>query len=223
MPGKILCLASSADEVGGYHTGVWLEELAGPYHVLTQKGFEVVIASTKGGKIPIDEVSLQEANFTEVAKAFHSNSKTMERLNNSMKLTDINVDDYLGFYIPGGHGVMADGTSAMTPIIEEFAKKGKIVAAVCHGPAALTEAKLNGEYLVKGKKVTGFSNSEEKAVDKVNVVPFLPEDRLKERGGIYSKGNDWTEHVVVDGKLITGQNPQSSEGMGKAIAKALGA
>ncbi|CAK0785386.1 hypothetical protein CVIRNUC_008594 [Coccomyxa viridis] len=211
-----------------------------------KQGFEVVIASTKGGKIPLDPTSLSETNLNGAAKAFQTNGahlpayrnyslfwyqirypplpgKSMEKLNNSLKASDANVDDYLAFYIPGGHGVMADGVQLMTPIIEKFAKKGKVCAAVCHGPAALTEAKLNGEYLVKGKKVTVFSNSEEVEVDKVNVVPFLPEDRMKERGAIFSKGDNWTEHVVVDGKLITGQNPQSSEALGEAIAKVLGA
>ncbi|CAL5224244.1 g6897 [Coccomyxa viridis] len=218
---RVLFAATSADKVGSLDTGCWLEELAAPYYVLKSRGFEPVFSSTKGGKIPIDPKSIQEQYLASTSRDFLKDDEAMTKLNNTVRMNEVDPKDFVALFVPGGHGVMIDGPKDMKPLVEAFAKQDKIVAAVCHGPAALTEAELNGKPLVKGKKVTSLSNSEEELIGADKDVPFLLEDRLKERGAIFEQAGNLEPHVVVDGKLITGQNPASSEPLGKAMADAL--
>ncbi|CAL5224243.1 g6896 [Coccomyxa viridis] len=206
----VLFAATSANKVGSLETGCWW-------------GYEPIIASPKGDKVPIDPKSKQEQYLTSTSRDFLKDDEAMDKLNNSVRVHEVDPNDFVALFVPGGHGIMVDGPKDMKPLVEAFAKQDKLVAAVCHGPGALTEAELNGKPLVKGKKVTGFSNSEEKSFGADKEVPFSLEDRLKERGADYHKGADWSPFVVTDGQLITGQNPQSSQALGKAMADALGA
>lgn len=223
--GKILVVSTSAAELAGHATGSWLEEIAAPYFVWQEAGHEVVIASVKGGKIPLDEASLSGDFLTDAAKRFQADSEATKALENSVPATSVSsIDEYAAIFIPGGHGIAADGpnNAVLQKLLVAFTDAGKVVASVCHGPEALTHVKLaSGKWLVEGKKVTGFSNTEEEAVGKTAWVPFLLEDQLKKEGGSYSKGDDWSEHVVTDGLLVTGQNPQSSHGVAKAVLDVL--
>lgn len=223
---KILIITTSADQLkDGTTTGLWLEELAAPYYLYKDAGYSIDIASPKGGQTPLDPNSIAEDNLGDVPKKFMTNTGDMNALNSAHKLSEIqHLDEYVGVYIPGGHGAVVDlpDNPDVQRIIVDFAEKGKVIGSVCHGPVSFCHVKLsNGDFLVKGKKVTGFSNSEEEAVGKVKAVPFLLEDELKAEGGEYSKGDDWKEYVVTDGKVVTGQNPQSSHGVGEAVVKAL--
>ncbi|PRP66364.1 type 1 glutamine amidotransferase domain-containing protein [Nonlabens agnitus] len=213
---KVLFVLTSHDKLGdtGKKTGFWVEEFAGPYYTLKDKGVEITLATPKGGKAPIDPSSDTEDASTESTERFHNDKEAQERINTTHKLSDVNASDYDAVFYPGGHGPLWDLANDATSIklIETFNEQEKPVAFVCHAPAALKNVKgTDGEPLVKGKKVTGFTNSEEKAVELVDVVPFLVEDMLKENGGIYSKGDDWSEYALQDGRLITGQNPASSK------------
>jgi len=213
---KVLFVLTSHDKLGdtGKKTGFWVEEFAGPYYTLKDKGVDITLATPKGGKAPIDPSSDTEDAATESTKRFHNDNEAQERINTTYKLSEINAADYDAVFYPGGHGPLWDLSQDKTSIqlIETFNEQKKPIAFVCHAPAALKSVKgSNGEFLVKGKKVTGFTNTEEKAVELVDVVPFLVEDMLKENGGIYSKGDDWSEYVLQDGNLITGQNPASSK------------
>ncbi|EIE23769.1 class I glutamine amidotransferase-like protein [Coccomyxa subellipsoidea C-169] len=225
MGKKVLTVSTSADALGGDATGLWLEELAAPYLILKSKGHDVTIASVKGGKIPLDPTSMKPENVVGHAQTFLDSKDDMALLEDSVPIAGLSADDFDAIYIPGGHGVAVDGPFDLTlrALISDFAAKGKIVSAVCHGPVAFSGPKVDGKPIVAGKRVTCFSDSEENTVGKSHLVPFLPEARLRELGGLYEKGDDWTSHVVVDGKLITGQNPQSSEKIGEAIAEALAA
>ncbi|SCY07096.1 Putative intracellular protease/amidase [Nonlabens sp. Hel1_33_55] len=212
---KVLFVLTSHDKLGdtGKKTGFWVEEFAGPYYTLKDKGVDITLATPKGGKAPIDPSSDTDDASTESTERFHNDKEAQERINNTHKLTDIFPADYDAVFYPGGHGPLWDLANDKTSIrlIEKFNELERPIAFVCHAPAALKNVKgIDGEPLVKGKKVTGFTNSEEKAVDLVDVVPFLVEDMLKENGGIYSKSDDWSEYVLQDGRLITGQNPASS-------------
>jgi putative intracellular protease/amidase len=172
-----------------------------------------VIASPKGGPPPLDPKSELPEFQTDATKRFSEDPAAQARLANTRKLADVSADDFDAVFYPGGHGPMWDMPDNATSIslIEAFVSADKPVAAVCHGPVMLVNVRgKDGEFFVKGKHVTGFSNSEEDAVGLSNVVPFLLEDKLKERGGVYSKGADWAPYVQVDGKLVTGQNPASS-------------
>ncbi|KQC33485.1 dimethylallyltransferase [Nonlabens sp. YIK11] len=213
---KVLFVLTSHDKLGdtGKKTGFWVEEFAGPYYTLKDKGVEITLATPKGGKAPIDPSSDTEDASTESTERFHNDKEAQERINTTHKLNDVNASDYDAVFYPGGHGPLWDLANDATSIklIETFNEQEKPVAFVCHAPAALKNVKgTDGKPLVKGKKVTGFTNSEEKAVELVDVVPFLVEDMLKENGGIYSKGDDWSEYALQDGHLITGQNPASSK------------
>ncbi|PTX44817.1 putative intracellular protease/amidase [Christiangramia gaetbulicola] len=213
---KVLFVLTSHDELGdtGEKTGFWVEEFASPYYTLLDKGADITVATPKGGKAPIDPNSDTEDNQTEATKRFHKDEAAQKVINNTKKLSEVKAEGFDAVFYPGGHGPLWDLANDKTSIelIETFNRQEKPIAFVCHAPAALKEVKgTDGEPLVKGKKVTGFTNSEEKAVELTDVVPFLVEDMLKKNGGIYSKGDDWAEYVLVDGNLITGQNPASSE------------
>jgi putative intracellular protease/amidase len=200
---KILMVLTSHDQLGntGKPTGFWLEEFAAPYYVFKDAGAEITVASPKGGQPPIDPKSDEPGNQTEAVRA----------------------DDYDTVFYPGGHGPMWDLTDDPTSIalIEAVYNAGKPVAAVCHAPAVLHRVTYEGQPIVKGKRVTGFTNTEEEAVQLTNVVPFLVEDELKRLGGRYEKASDWESFVIVDGRLITGQNPASSTAAAQELLKVL--
>ncbi|MES2238607.1 MAG: type 1 glutamine amidotransferase domain-containing protein [Pseudomonadota bacterium] len=223
---KILIVLTSHDQLGdtGKKTGFWLEEFAAPYYVLKDAGAAITLASPKGGQPPLDPKSDLPEFQTETTGRFHADTAAQTQLANTRKLADVSADDFDGIFYPGGHGPLWDMPDNATSIalIEAFVKAGKPVGAVCHAPAVLVNVRgKDGEFLIKGKHVTGFANSEEDAVGLTTVVPFLLEDKLKERGGNYSKGTDWSPYVLVDGKLVTGQNPASSGPAAEALLKLL--
>ena len=223
---KVLIVLTSHDRLGdtGKKTGFWLEEFAAPYYVLKDAGVELTLASPKGGQPPLDPKSDLPENQTETTKRFRADAAAQAQLANTKKLADVSADDFGAVFYPGGHGPMWDMPDNATSIalIEAFVKADKPVGAVCHAPAAFVNVRgKDGEYLVKGKRVTGFTNTEEVAVGLEHVVPFLLEDRLKERGGIYSKSADFAPYVQVDGLLVTGQNPASSGPGAEALLKLL--
>lgn len=213
---KILFVLTSHDQLGntGEKTGFWIEEFASPYYYLVDKGVEVTLASPKGGQPPIDPTSDKPENQTESTKRFKTDKDLQEKLSKTHKLSEVSSEDYDAVFYPGGHGPLWDLAESETSakLIESFYNSNKPVSFVCHAPAALKHVKnSDGEPLVKGKKVTGFTNTEEALVKLTDVVPFLVEDMLKENGGIYSKKGDFEEYALEDGLLITGQNPASSE------------
>lgn len=225
QPKKVLIVVTSFGQLAnGDKTGIWLEEFSTPYYMLTEKGIEVTIASPKGGKAPIDPKSTSEAFLTPSSKKFLADAAAQGRLNNTIALSSVKAADYDAVFYPGGHGPMWDLPQNKTSIaiISSFFQKGKPVALVCHAPAALQNVKIaNGNYLVKGKKVAGFTNSEEKAGGSIAMTPFSLEDMLKQRGAQYEKGNDWQPFAVQDGALITGQNPASAEPVTEKLLAAL--
>ena len=223
---KILIVLTSHSELGntGEKTGFWIEEFAAPYYVLKEAGADIALASPKGGQPPIDPKSDAPDAQTEATKRFKADKDLQELLANTKKLSEVTADEFDAVFYPGGHGPLWDLATDQKSIklIEDFWQTGKPVAAVCHAPSVLLNVKdLNGEPLVKGKKVTGFTNTEEEAVQLTDVVPFLLEDGLKAKGGIYSKKEDWAAYTVQDGYLITGQNPASSEAAAKELLRLL--
>ena len=223
---KILIVLTSHDQLGntGKKTGFWLEEFAAPYYVLKDAGAAITLASPKGGQPPLDPKSDLPESLTELTKRFRKDKAAQAELANTKKLSNVSADDFDAVFYPGGHGPMWDmpDNKISIALIEAFVKADKPIGAVCHAPAAIVNVRgKDGEYLVKSKHVTGFTNAEEEAVGLSNVVPFLLEDRLKERGGLYSKGADWAPYVQVDGKLVTGQNPASSGPAAEALLKLL--
>ena len=223
---KVLIVLTSHNRLGdtGKKTGFWLEEFAAPYYVLKDAGVELTLASPKGGQPPLDPKSDLPENQTELTKRFRTDTAAQAELANTKKLADVSTDDFDAVFYPGGHGPMWDMPNNATSIalLEAFVKADKPVGAVCHAPVALVNVRgKDGEYLVKGKCVTGFTNTEEVAVGLDHVVPFLLEDRLKERGGVYSKTADFAPYVQVDGLLVTGQNPASSGPGAEALLKLL--
>ncbi|MEI2274204.1 type 1 glutamine amidotransferase domain-containing protein [Sphingobacterium sp. ML3W] len=219
---KVLVVLTSHDQLGdtGAKTGFWVEEFAAPYYVMADAGVAITIASPKGGQPPIDPKSALPDFQTAATKRFDADMELQNKLANSIVLAEVNEQDYDAIFYPGGHGPLWDLANDKTSIalIESFWKHNKPVAAVCHAPGVFRFVKnVDGSPLVQGKKVTGFSNSEEDAVQLTDVVPFLVEDELIKLGGHYSKGEDWGSHVVRDGKLITGQNPGSSEESAKEL------
>ena len=211
---KVLFVVTSHDKLGntGEKTGFWTEELAAPYYALTDKGVLIDIATPLGGQPPIDPKSEDPSAATEDTKRFDEDTELQTKLKNTLKLADVNQADYDAVFYPGGHGPLWDLATDKNSIalIEAFYTNNKPVGFVCHAPAVLKDVKVNGEFLVKGKKVTGFSNEEEEAVGLTKVVPFLLEDALKQNGASYSKVENWQPYAVEDGLLITGQNPASS-------------
>ena len=223
---KILIVLTSHDKLGdtGHKTGFWLEEFAAPYYVFKDAGAELTLASPKGGQPPLDPKSDEPDFQTAATDRFKADSTAQQALANTVKLSNISSDGYDALFYPGGHGPLWDLAEDKDSIalIEDFNNQGKIVSAVCHAPAVFKHTKTsNNTPLVKDKKVTGFTNGEEAAVQLTDIVPFLVEDMLKANGGIYSKGNDWIPHSVVDGNLITGQNPASSELVAEAVLAGL--
>lgn len=212
---KVLFVVTSNDKLGntGEKTGFWSEEFAAPYYELLDQGVEITIASPLGGQPPIDPKSADPASATEDTKRFDADKVLQEKLKNTLKLSTVNQKDYDAVFYPGGHGPLWDLVQDKSSIalIEAFYTHNKPVAFVCHAPAVLKNVKVKGEYLVKGKKVTGFTNAEEEAVGLTKVVPFLLEDALSSNGAIFSKGPNWQPYAVADGLLITGQNPASSK------------
>ncbi|MCX2943330.1 type 1 glutamine amidotransferase domain-containing protein [Rahnella perminowiae] len=213
---KILMVLTSHDTLGntGRKTGFWLEELAAPYYAFKDAGAEIVLASPAGGQPPLDPKSNEPDFRTEQTRRFEADEQATAQLASTVRLDSISQADFDAVFYPGGHGPLWDLAEDTTSIelIQSFQAAGKHVALVCHAPGVLRHVKdAQGNPLVQGKKVTGFTNSEEAAVGLTDVVPFLVEDELKSLGGVYSKGADWGSYVVQDGLLITGQNPGSSE------------
>jgi putative intracellular protease/amidase len=223
---KILIVLTSHDQLGntGKKTGFWLEEFTTPYYVLKDAGAKITLASPKGGQPPIDPVSDLPENLTPSTQRFHADVASQSELAHTRQLADVSASDFDAIFYPGGHGPMwdlADHTASIA-LIEAFDKGEKPIVAVCHAPIALVNVRgKECDYLVKGKRVTGFSNDEEDAVGLSEIVPYLLEDRLKERSAIYSKTDNWAPYVQVDGRLITGQNPASAGPAAEALLKLL--
>lgn len=223
---KILMVLTSHDQLGdtGAKTGFWLEEFAAPYYAFQNAGATITLASPLGGQPPLDPKSDDAGSQTEATVRFKADTAAQAALASTLKLKEVSAADFDAVFYPGGHGPLWDLAEDATSIalIEAMLKAGKPVAAVCHAPAVMRHPKSDdGESVVKGKNVTGFSNTEEEAAGLTQVVPFLVENMLTQNGGVYSKAADWQPHVVTDGLLITGQNPASSEPAAKALLKAL--
>jgi putative intracellular protease/amidase len=212
---NILMILTSHDQLGdtGEKTGFWLEEFAAPYYVLKDAGAQITLASPKGGQPPLDPKSDAPDAQTDATKRFKADEAAQEALATTELLSTIKAEDYDAVFYPGGHGPLWDLAEDADSIrlIEHFAQLDRPIGAVCHAPAIFKHTKSGDKPFVAGKKVTGFSNSEEDAVGLTHIVPFLVEDMLKSRGGVYLSGDDWASFVTTDGKLVTGQNPASSE------------
>lgn len=226
MTKKILIVLTSHDRLGdtGEPTGFWLEELAAPYYTFIDAGAELTLASPLGGQPPLDPKSSAPDFQTTDTKRFKSDTDANTALANTLKLEDVQAADYDAVFYPGGHGPMWDLVKDKQSIrlIEEFWAADKVVSAVCHAPIALANTRqANGEYIVKDRKVTGFTNSEEEAMGLTDVVPQLVEDTLKARGALYSKMEDWASYAQKDGNLVTGQNPASSTAVANLVLKSL--
>lgn len=224
----VLIVLTSHDRLGdtGKKTGFWLEELAAPYYVFADAGARITLASPRGGQPPLDPKSDEPENQTDATRRFRADPEATERLARTKRLVDVRAGDFDAVFYPGGHGPMWDLTSdpASIALLEDFVAHGKPIAAVCHAPAALVEVRdPAGQHLVRGRRVTGFTNSEERAVGLDEVVPFLLEDRLRERGASFRNGPDWRPFVEVDGQLITGQNPASSGPAAEALLQRVSA
>ncbi len=223
---KVLIILTSHEKLGntGEKTGFWIEEFATPYYYLVDKDVDVTLASPDGGQPPIDPTSDKPENQTESTKRFKNDIALQEKLSNTHKLSEMSANEYDAVFYPGGHGPLWDlaESEVSVKLIESFYNSDKPIAFVCHAPAALKNVKkVSGEPLVKGKKVTGFTDTEEKLVGLTDVVPFLVEDMLKKNGGIYSKSGDFAPYAIEDGLLITGQNPASSKKVAELLLKQL--
>ncbi len=220
---KILMVLTSHDQLGttGRKTGFWLEEFAAPYYVFADAGVELTLASPKGGQPPIDPKSDLPENQTPAMERFKKDEVAKKALSQTAKLAEMRAEDFDTVFYSGGHGPMWDLAESPVSIklLESFYNSGKPIALVCHAPGVLHRVTYKGAPIVKGKRVTGFSNSEEEAVQLTNVVPFLVEDELKRLGGHFEKAPDWQSFVIVDGRLITGQNPASSTDAARALLK----
>ena len=218
---KILMVLTSHDVLGntGRKTGFWLEEFAAPYFVFRDAGVELTLCSPEGGQPPIDPKSDLPENQTASMARFKKDAAAQKELGQTRKLADMRSQDFDTIFYVGGHGPMWDLTENEDSIalIESFYNSGKPVAAVCHSPAVFHRVKYRGEPIVKGKRVTGFTNTEEEEVGLTRVVPFLVEDELKRLGGRYEKVPNWQPLAIVDGRLLTGQNPASSTAAAKAL------
>ena len=218
---------TSHEDLGdtGKKTGFWLEEFAAPYYVFRDAGAEIVLASPKGGQPPLDPKSDAEDAQTDATCRFEKDAEAQKALTTTQVLSDTTDTGFDALFYPGGHGPLWDlaGDADSIRLIEAFAASNRAVGAVCHAPAVFQKTKgADGRPLVSGRRVTGFSNTEESAVGLTGVVPFLVEDMLTSKGGHYEKGADWASFVVVDGKLVTGQNPASSEKAAEQVLKLLG-
>jgi putative intracellular protease/amidase len=224
---NILMVLTSHDALGdtGKKTGFWLEEFAAPYYVLHDAGATITLASPKGGQPPLDPKSDAADAQTDDTRRFKGDAAARAALAATVKLADLDLNAFDAVFYPGGHGPLWDLAEdpASIHLIEHFAHAGKPIGAVCHAPAVFRHTKgTDGKSFVSGRNVTGFTNSEEAAAGLTDVVPFLVEDMLVANGGVYSKGADWASHVVVDGNLVTGQNPASSKTAAQALLKRLG-
>lgn len=229
MAKKVLIVATSNDKLGdtGKPTGCWAEEIIAPILMFKDKGYDVTVASTQGGKIPIDAGSMSDQFRTPEVDKFYQDESLSKILDDSVALPTIQPTGpaYDALYIPGGHGTCWDmpQNAHLQGLVAAHYAQGKVISSVCHGPVGLVNVKLpDGSYLCAGKQVTGFSNSEEQGVGLTEAVPFLLEDRLKEVGGKYTKGDDWSPYAVADSRLVTGQNPQSSKKVAELVIEALG-
>lgn len=223
---KVLIVLTSHDKLGdtGRKTGFWLEELAAPYYIFKDAGAEIVLASPAGGHPPLDPKSSEAGAQTDATRRFEADSDAMAKLAATVRLDSVSQANFDTVFYPGGHGPLWDLAEDRSSIglIESFIAAGKPIALVCHAPGVLRHVRTAaGKPLVEGKKVTGFTNSEEAAVELTGVVPFLVEDDLKAKGGDFSRGADWAPHVVRDGLLITGQNPASSADAASALLEQL--
>ena len=222
MKPKILFVVTSHDTKGntGEKTGYYLGEVSHPWEVLTNAGYEIDFVSPKGGNPPVDGFDLTD----EVNKKFWENKRYHQKITHTLKPSEVNPKNYKAIFYAGGHGAMWDlpNNQEIATLATQIYENDGIVAAVCDGPAGLTNFKLSNEtYLITGTKVNAFSNEEEEIVKLTNVVPFLLEDKLIERGAIFEKSAPWQKHISVDGRLITGQNPQSAKGVGEAILEVI--
>ena len=227
MTKKILMVLTSHDQLGdtGKKTGFWLEEFAAPYYLFKDAGVQITLASPKGGQPPLDPKSDDPDAQTDATRRFKADAAAQNELASTVTLGSVRAEDFDAVFYPGGHGPLWDlaEDAQSIALIEKTFASGKPLALVCHAPGVLRHAKApDGKPLVDGKKVTGFTNTEEEAVQLTKVVPFLVEDMLKAAGGQYSKGADWAPYVLVDGTLITGQNPASSEQGAHAVLQQLG-
>ena len=223
---NILMVLTSHDQLGntGKKTGFWLEEFAAPYYVFKDAGANITVVSPAGGQPPLDPSSDAPESQTDATRRFKSDTAAQAVLAHTGKLSGVSGADFDALFYPGGHGPLWDlaEDAHSIKLIESMAAAGKTISAVCHAPGVLKNVKAaDGSPLVKGKKVTGFTNTEEAAVKLTDIVPFLVEDMLAKNGGLYSKGADWQPYVVTDGKLITGQNPASSEAAAHAVLSQL--
>lgn len=223
---KILLVLTSHDQLGdtGKKTGFWLEELAAPYYALKDAGAEIVLASPKGGQPPLDPKSDDPDAQTDDTRRFKGDPEAQAALASTVVLSSVKAEDFDAVFYPGGHGPLWDlaNDADSIALIEAFAKADKPTGFVCHAPGVLKSVNgPDGKPLVNGRKVTGFTNSEEEAVGLTDVVPFLVENVLTANGGEYSKGPDWGSYVLTDGKLVTGQNPGSSHAAAEALLKLL--
>jgi putative intracellular protease/amidase len=223
---NILFVITSHDQLGntGRKTGFWVEEFAAPYYTFKDNGYNIKIATPKGGQAPIDPSSEAESAQTSATERYYKDKETQNLIEHTYLLSEMKASDFDAVFYPGGHGPLWDlaNDEDSAKLILDFYNSGKPVGAVCHAPGVFKNVKFeNGESFVKGKNVTGFSNSEEEAVQLTNVVPFLVEDELQKLGGHYTKGADWGVHIVEDGLLITGQNPASSEAAAEKIMSLL--
>jgi putative intracellular protease/amidase len=219
---KVLMVLTSHDILGdtGKKTGFWLEEFAAPYFTFKAAGADITVASPAGGQPPLDPKSDLPDFQTELTHRFKADPEAQAVLADTVKLAGVKAEDYDAVFYPGGHGPLWDLAESETSIalIEAFARAGKTTGFVCHAPGVLRHVKAaDGTPLIAGRRVTGFTNGEEAAVELTDVVPFLIEDEFKALGGLYEKGPDWAPYIVEDGRLITGQNPASSEGVAKAM------
>ena len=223
---KILQVLTSHDQLGntGRKTGFWLEEFAAPYFVFTDAGVELTLASPNGGQPPVDPKSDLPENQTPAMARFKKDAAAQKALSHTVRLADVKAEDFDTIFYTGGHGPMWDLAESPVSIalLESFYNSGKPIALVCHSPGVLRHVKYKGEPLVKGKHVTGFTNGEEEEVNLTKVVPFLVEDELLRLGAIFEKVRNWQPHSIVDGRLITGQNPASSTSTAQALIKLLG-
>jgi len=222
---KILMVLTSHDQLGntGLKTGFWLEEFAAPYFVFRDAGVELTLASPKGGQPPLDPKSDAPDKQTPAMTRFKKDQAAIKALASTLKLADMKSEDFDTVFYPGGHGPMWDLAESADSIalLESFYNSGKPIALVCHSPGVLRHVMYQGEPLVKGKRVTGFTNGEEEAMQLTKVVPFLVEDELLRLGAVFEKMRNWEPFSIVDGRLITGQNPASSTSAAQALMKTL--
>jgi putative intracellular protease/amidase len=224
---KILMVLTSHDQLGdtGRKTGFWLEEFAAPYFVFRDAGVELTLASPKGGQPPIDPKSDLPENQTPAMVRFKKDQTAQKALANTVKLADVKSEDFDTVFYVGGHGPMWDLAESPVSIalLESFYNSDKPIALVCHSPGVLHRVTYKGAPLVKGKRVTGFTNEEEEEVHLTKVVPFLVEDELKRLGAIFEKVPNWQPFSIVDGRLVTGQNPASSTSAAQKLLDLLAA